>query len=84
MIIKYYTTQGTTIILDNLTDVHIYDSRPLFEGEFNLFEFDRALDKDEKTKFITYARDGACMLVVHATAYVCNDDGKTIEKVCAA
>lgn len=79
MIIKYYTTQASTIILDGVSDVCIYKEKPELSEGFDTFTFSD--EKSEFPQYITYAKDGPCMLVVNGLAYVCNDDGKTIEKV---
>ena len=85
MLIKYYTTDERTIILDNISDVHI-NSNPAF-GDFALdpwvvYSFDEPDDELLRpNKVITFAKDGPCVLYVFGTAYVCNDEGKTIEKV---
>jgi len=87
MIIKYYTSDLRTVIIDGVSDVHI-NSNPAF-GDFALkpwqvFKFDEpenCAPTPRPSKVITYAKDGPCVLYVYNIAYVCNDDGKTIEKV---
>jgi len=88
MLIKYYSTSGDVIIMDNVQDVRI-NPNPAF-GDFALdpwqvFEFDNieqnCAPPQRPSKVITFAKDGPCVLYVWNVAYVCNDDGKTIEKV---
>lgn len=85
MIIKNYTRDGSLTIIDNVTDVAV-PTAPSF-GDYALdpwavFEFeDAALTSEEKPSVITYAKDGPCALKVWGVAYICNDDGKTIETV---
>lgn len=79
MLIKYYTTQATTIILDGVSDICIYKEKPELSNGYDEFIFSE--EKSEFPKYITYAKNGPCMLQVNGIAYVCNDDGKTIEKV---
>ena len=79
MLIKYYTTQATTVILDNVSDICIYKEKPELENGYDSFCFSD--ETSEFPQYITYAKNGPCMLHVHGLAYVCNDDGKTIEKV---
>lgn len=89
MIIKYYTADLRTIIIDGVSDVHI-NANPCF-GDFALdpwqvFKFDEPEDCvpiPKPSKVITYSKEGCCVLYVYNVAYVCNDDGKTIEKVVA-
>lgn len=79
MIIKYYTTQLTTIILDGVSDVCIYQEKPELDGEYE--EYFYSEEKAEHPKYITYAKDAPCLLRVDNIAYICNDEGKTIETV---
>ena len=87
MLIKYYTADLRTIIIDGIQDVHI-NANPAF-GDFALdpwkvFDFEEPQDQapvPRPSKVITYAKDGPCVLYVRNVAYVCNDEGKTIEKV---
>ena len=95
MLIKYYTYDGSLIIIDNVKDIEVpsgfvsYD--PIQAGDdFKDYLFDNFLDDSQldiaikRTRIITYSNgEGACRLIVCGTAYICNDDGKTIEKVSA-
>lgn len=83
MIIKYYTQDGSLVIIENVEDVCV-PSSPLVDSsedqDYAYFDFDPdALT--EPRKHITYAKEGPCVLCVRGTAYICNNDGKTIEKV---
>lgn len=85
MIIKYYSYVDQSIyIIDGVQDVAV-PSNPAF-GDYALhpwkvFNFDTSLPTDYVAKAITFSKDGPCMLRVYGTAYICNDAGKTIEKV---
>lgn len=83
MIIKYYTQDASLIIIENVTDVCV-PANPAF-GDYALepwqvFDFDSD-QAGNPPKIISYAKDGPCMLKVWGVAYICNDDGKTLEKV---
>lgn len=90
MLIKYYTLDGSLVIIDSICDVSS-PSNPAFgeyaSDNYKVYDFDT---KDHGThgstpngtpKIIEFANDGPCILKVFGTAYICNDDGKTIEKV---
>lgn len=83
MLIKYYTTDATLIIIENVTDVAVPAS--LNAEDYSAYAeycFD-AVSEDTgfPCKYITYSKDGPCALMVYNIAYICNDEGKTIEKV---
>jgi len=83
MIIKYYTNdpQPLIVILENVSDVTVFQDEPEIEGEFTTLNFDNQVGGTHPC--ITYADDGVRLLHVYGTAYICNNDGKTIEKVSA-
>lgn len=95
MLIKIYSRFDNTLhIIDGVTDVSVKDGNvsynphrpidPELSGK-DLFLEVRAPDEDYETEYvtreITYAKDGICRLFICGVAYICNDDGKTIEKV---
>lgn len=87
MIIKYYTEDKTLIIIDKVEDVEV-PFKPAFgdytDEAWKCYDFDNQ-DRDpnyrKPSKVITFAKDGMCALKVYGIAYICTDDGKTIEKV---
>lgn len=95
MIIKYYTKDGTLVLIEHVADICV-PTRPAF-GDYSLdfwrvFDFDSEKDyngrPDRKPNdpkphsVITYSDgNGPCALYVYNTAYICTDEGKTIEKV---
>jgi len=89
MIIKYYSTDGSLYIIEGVEDVAV-PNNPVF-GDYALdprkvFDFEHGNDENDRAplnpqRIITYVKDGPCMLKVWGVAYICNDDGKTIEKV---
>lgn len=88
MIIKYYSTDSTLTIIEDVTDIRV-PANPAFGDYANdpwlVFDFDHDNDTPvmppHPQKVISYAKDGPCMLKVYGVAYICNDEGKTIEKV---
>lgn len=92
MLIKLYTENNSLVIIDNVTDVSV-PSSPAYgeyalESYFKVYNFETPLDNpaDEAKrtrKVIEFAKDAPCVLMVYNVAYICNDDGKTIEKVSA-
>lgn len=87
MLIKLYTKDASLHMIENVTDVSV-PANPAF-GDYSLepwqvfdFELERPQDEREKPgKVITFAKDGPCMMKVWNVAYICTDEGKTIEKV---
>lgn len=85
MLIKNYTTDGTLVIIDGITDVAIPKNPPF--GEYALepwqvFDFENEKrPKSEKPYVITFSKHGPCALKVWNKAYICNDEGRTIERV---
>lgn len=85
MLIKYYSQDASLHIIENVTAVRV-PANPAM-GDYALepwqvFCFDEELTRDQKpVKVISYEKDGPCMLKVYGVAYICSDDGKTIEKV---
>ena len=88
MLIKLYTEDNSLAIIDNITDISV----PSFpaHGEYASenykvynFETPTELKTEQKRPFkiIEFAKNAPCILYVYGTAYICNDDGKTIEKV---
>lgn len=84
MIIKYYSPAGSTHIIAGVQDVSI-----IHEPEYHQYLqepwqlFDDEGPAKGSAPIISYAKDGPCALAVRGTAYICNDEGKTIEKVTA-
>lgn len=99
MIIKAYTNEfpGKCVLIDSAEDVVVH--RNLFSNQsvgpdFGQINTLRYIDDPEKKAetdascdqfmFIDYVQKGiGTRLVIRNYAYVCNDDGKTIEKVSA-
>lgn len=87
MLIKYYGLDGSLTIIDSISDVRVPKNPDIqaFENDlsWNTFTFDGPVDNSTKCdlRAITYADDGPCVLIVWGIAYICNDDGKTIERV---
>lgn len=86
MLIKHYTLDGSLYIIDNVQDVHVPTNPAM--GDYSLeawkvFDFDDPKETVtvHKPKIITYVCDGPCVLKVYGISYICNNDGKTIEKV---
>lgn len=91
MLIKYYSLDSSLHIIENVTDIGV-PSNPAFGDYANdpwqVFDFDfdpRSIPESRPCfRPISYAKDGPCMLKCYNIAYICNDDGKTIEKVIAS
>lgn len=94
MIIKLYTRNDELIIIENITDVRISNkmqeyspNKPTLIGPYKESFYDGSLNStsDNETyavREIRFVKDGVGnSLYISNFAYVCNDDGKTIEKV---
>ena len=97
MLIKLYVklSEGPTTemhIIDNVSDVVCYDKvysgrhkGPHMDSEFlrPQVHMDYGKFKEERMfQYIDYNQHGvACRLLVDNMAYVCNNEGKTIEKI---
>jgi hypothetical protein len=83
MLIKYYNLQGDIHIIEGIQDVSIpKDPKDSSDDKWSIYSFDPSLDSGcSPPKIIEYAKDGPCRLYVYGTAYICNDDGKTLHKV---
>ena len=85
MIIKLYTRNESLFILEGVEDVSV-PSNPA-KGDYALepwsvYDFETHEEEPERTpKYIEYAKDGPSVLKVFNLAYICNDEGKTIETV---
>ena len=89
MLIKIYTLNNNIHIIENVQDVTVYDKSPsdIDDAELYIFDdisvFDEGDNKKLSPKFIEYAKDGVCRALIYNKAYICNNDGKTLEKVVA-
>lgn len=95
MLIKNYTRSGDLQIIENVKDVTVkaacicYDPTVPTVGPWKEFFFepvqDLSSDDAKGTTYVAqeicYAHDGPCKLFVTGHAYICNDDGKTLEKI---
>ena len=90
MLIKYYATNDDLHIIEDVTDVSVLAHAPEgIEDEENgwseyILEDTSMFEKmfqPPKAKIIQYSKDGPCRLFVFGSAYICSDEGKTIERV---
>ena len=87
MLIKYYDLNNNIHLIEKVKDVSIYKSVP--EANEGLLEtivlegFDFSKEIKDPCKIVHYSDNGLKQLLVFNVAYICNDDGKTIEKVSA-
>ena len=91
MIIKYYTNEfpETLYILEDVSDIEaptslVTEHTPseIHEAPVVVHQYDRNYDEKSFAKIVFFKKDGALhQLNVFGTAYICNNDGKTIEKV---
>jgi len=85
MLIKLYTLENDIHIIEGVQDVTVYNTAPESPRECELFVFDdigKVVGNPAfPSRIIEYAKDGICQLLVFNKAYICNDDGKTLEKV---
>lgn len=90
MIIKLYTRGAVNHlhIIENVTRVKVHGgnnhcSRLFVDGLVNPFELEHLDHTNEPCKAIQFERTDGQMetLLVFNKAYICNDDGKTIETV---
>lgn len=87
MLIKYYSLDGSLVIIDGICDISVPTSPPRGEyasNNYKVYEFDHIPEPSAPITIIEFAKDAPCILKVYGTAYICNDDGKTIEKVIGA
>jgi len=88
MIIKHYTIDGTLCLIQNVKDVWVYPKiRASHTDKCDFFAYtEEDLNKPCKAIHFIDENTESKVLRVHEdiTAYICNDDGKTIEKVVAA
>ncbi len=86
MLIKYYDLNNNIHLIEKVKDVSIYNKVPEESDEIEtmvLEDFDFSKEVKNPCKVVHYADNGLKQLLVFGKAYICNDDGKTIEKVCA-
>lgn len=90
MIIKYYALDGTMYIIDAVSDVRVVNDEDMlglcvienYDGHmFGEPDEKQIGERMPKPKFIAYTKEMSYALKVNNVAYICNDDGKTIEKV---
>lgn len=87
MLIKYYAVNGNVHIIEDVTDVTVLANYPGDSSEDVTQEyiFDDpevvAGDNPQVARVVQYAKDGPCRLFVFGTAYICSNEGKTLEKV---
>lgn len=96
MIIKYYdyilSPVSDLFIIENVENVVVHgalfqsdDTGPdINQYQLHLFyDNDQLISNDKPSKkLITFRQNGVtCRLAVYGTAYICNNDGETIEKV---
>jgi hypothetical protein len=83
MLIKYYSPTGSIHLIENVSDVAIIpepDHEQYKSDAWDYFDFDQGPTIDKPT-VVSFGRDGACARAVRGYAYICNDEGKTLEKV---
>ena len=85
MIIKYYDLDKNIHLIENVKDISIYNrlpEEPIAEIETIVLEgFDLSKEITIPCKVVHYSDNGLKQLLVFGIAYICNDDGKTLEKV---
>lgn len=92
MLIKYYSKDQSLIIIDGICDISVpsFPAHGEYASEnYKVYDFDncfkeqsgRVVNPELPHKIIEFSKDAPCILKVYGTAYICNDDGKTIEKV---
>lgn len=92
MLIKYYTLNfpADTYILDSVSNVRVINN--IFTGltsgpsadmiDLHLCYDSDAVAQGKNVQFIDFTQDGVrCRLPVYGKAYICTDQGKTIEPV---
>ncbi len=94
MLIKLYTKKNDLHIIENVKDVSVMNGDMSYNPDvpddsgFQVFVFDEfphsvKSDGEYLVREIRYADDGPCKLLVANKAYICNDEGRTLEKVVA-
>lgn len=95
MLIKVVAANGDIHIIENVQDVSVkagmqdffpYKSLDELDYYQRMF-FEHGDYEGQESKYsvreINYAKDGPCRLYICNLAYICTDEGKTIEKVVA-
>lgn len=84
MLIKVYTTSEDLHIFEHVTDVSILRDIPDgFDVGWETYQFEDSPvnEGDVFTPLLRWAQDGPKQTFVYNKAFICNDDGKTLEKV---
>ena len=98
MLIKIIALSGDIHIISNVDDVSVLRGdksyspndpapHPMKDFFFDWLDtndpYEPDHDKVYSVREIHFSKDGPCRLFVARLAYICNDDGRTIEKVVA-
>lgn len=87
MIIKYYNNIGDLHIIENVEEVavpfkHVEDPQTYSDSGFRVYNLDDHVSSSIIPRIVTYVKDNTpCALRVTGIAFICTNEGKTIEKV---
>lgn len=84
MLIKHYTLDGTLAVIEGVTDIWVYPNDKTTISTSNDFFAYASEELTQPHAVVQYTKDETPYTVrvfEGITVYICNDEGKTIEKV---
>lgn len=92
MLIKVYTTSEDLHIIENVKDVSVIAGDRIYNPDipddsgfqtlvFDKFQHSVGHGAEYLVREIRFANDGPYKVIIANKAYICNNDGKTLEKV---